>query len=340
MRLPACLLAALLFAAPLLADEPPESAAWSVYVNGVQNGVNTLRHNGHDWFDAQQLAAALGAQLNVGESGFYVNGQQLQQPVVLIGSLPFTTAEAMAKTLSATVQRDPVKRAAYFQLAKNNPEAIPYYSADYVTPAEQNRRQRAQDLSLSPGDQMLEEWDEHMAEEWRKKHPWMPYVPRGADYTQLRYDSKEFKGPVSDEEMLANTNTYRQPKAEHRPTGYLSRSANNGVFSVTLTDVKLAEALKGLKPPLMPEPGNKFLVVHLRLENVSKSTQRPGWFAMRDQNGTAFLANNLYSQFSQGELRSRQSTSGYLIFEIPMAAQPTSLEAQVTPALNLSLIYR
>lgn len=336
------MLAGILAATPLLADqpEPPQTAAYSVYVNGVQNGVNSLRHNGQDWFDAQQLAGALGVHLKVGDSGFYINGQPLQQPVILIGNLPFTTAEAMAKTISATLQRDPVRRTAYFQLSKNNPEAIPYYAADYVTPEEQNRRQRAQDLSLSPGDQMLEEWDEKMAAEWRAKHPFMPYVPRGADYTQIRFDSKEFKGPMTDEEMLNNTNTYRQARPEHRPTGYMSRSANNGVFSITLTDVKLAEALKGLKPPLMPQPGNKFLVVHLKLENVSKTTQRPGWFSMRDQNGTPFPANNLYSQFSQGELRSKQANSGYLIFEIPMSAQPTALEAQVSPPLNLSLIYR
>lgn len=336
-------LALALAVSPLGADEAeaPQTSAWSVYVNGLQNGVNAIHYKGMDWFDAQQLAAALGCQLRVGEQGFYINGQPMQPPVVLIGNVPFTTAEAMAKTVSATLDRDPVRHTASFQLAKHNDGGIPYYSADYVTPEEEYKRQRAQDMSLSAGDLMLEEWDKQMAEEWHKRHPWMPYVPRAADFRQLPFDSKEMRGPLTDEEIADTSNMYRSStKPQAAANGYLSRTANNGVFSMTVQDVKLAEALKGMKPPLMPQPGNKFLVVRLRLENVSKQAQRPGWFAMRDQNGTPFPANSLYSQFSQSVIGSKQGTSGYLIFEIPLSAQPVALELQVSPPLSLSLIYR
>ena len=330
----------LLTAAPLSADdEEAKTKGWSVYVNGVRSGANSVNVSGQEWFDAQQLVSALGFKLQASQQGVFINGQQLT-PVIAVGSVVFTTPEAVAKTTGATVQRDPVRTSLFFQLSNNNPPGIPYYSADYVTAAEEYKRQRRADLSMSPGDVMLEDWDTKMEAEFKAKHPYYQYVPRSPDYKQLPFDSAHEMPRLMTQEEVEQGATLKGQKPVAQPTGYLTRTANNGVFSVTLSDVKLAEALKGMKPPLLPQPGNKFLVVNLRLENVSKTKQRAGWFNVRDQNGTPYAANTIYSQFSQGEMQTRETTNGYLIFEIPMAAQPVALEALVTPALSLSLLYR
>jgi len=329
------------FSWPSLADEEPQikTVGWSVYVNGVRSSANSLQYSGQDWFEVDQLVAALGMRLQTSQQGVFVNGQPIK-PVVSVGEVVYTTPDAVAQAIGATVQKDPVRTSLFFQLSNNNPAGIPYYSADYITPEEEYKRQRRADLAMAPGDAMLEEWDEKMAAEWKAKHPFTPYVPRAADYKELPYDStREMPRLMSKEELLKSP-TFKGEKPTAQPTGYLTRSADNGVFKVTISDVKMAEALKGLKPPLMPQPGYKFLVVNLRLENVSKNRQRAGWFNVRDQNGTPYAANSLYSQFSQGEMQTREITQGYLIFELPVSAQPVALEALVTPALSLSLIYR
>ena len=332
---------ALLAANPGAADDDENSATkgWSVYVNGVRSGANSVTVSGRDWFEADQLIAALGMKMQTSAQGVFINGQPLT-PVMAVGQIVFTTPEAVAKATGATVQKDPVRNSLFFQLSNNNPAGIPYYSADYITPAEEYKRKRRADLAMAPGDVMLEEWDEKMAAEWKAKHPFSTYVPRSPDYVEIPTDSSREMPRLMTQEELEKGVTFKSEKAVAQPTGYLQRAADNGTFKVTIQDVKLAEALKGMKPPLMPQPGHKFLVVKLVLENVSKTKQRAGWFNVRDQNGTAYPANAYYSQFSQGEMQTRETTQGFLIFEIPMAAQPVALEALVSPALSLSLIYR
>lgn len=324
---------------PLAAEEEARTQAWSLYANGVRHGVNSTLVSGQLWFDAIQMAAALGVSLQGTPQGWFINGQPLPGPVVVFGGIPYSTPEVLARTVGASVQRDPVRSSLFFQVSNNNPAGIPYYSKDYIPPAEELRRKRQQDLSMAPGDVMLEEWDQKMAEEWNRKHPWRPYVPRAADYTQIQFDQSEMPRIMSEEELRGGV-TYKAKEIEHRPSAYMTRSANNGVFQLTLTDAKIAEALKGMKPPLLPQPGFKFVVLNVTLENVSKAQQVPGWYNVRDQNGNPFPANSLYSTLSQGSLRTRETVSGYLIFEIPVASQPIALEALVSPALSLSLIYR
>ena len=340
-KLVAIALGLALLATPLLAEDEEQAVTkgWSVYVNGVRSGANSVTVSGQEWFDAQQLISALGMKMQASAQGVFINGQALK-PVLAVGQVVFTTPEAVARATGATVERDPVRTSLFFQLANNNPAGIPYYSADYITPDEEYKRQRRADLSMSPGDVILEDWDEKMAAEWKLKHPHTPYVPRAPDYKEIPLDSTREMPRLMTQEELEKGVTLKGAKPVAQPTGYLTRVADNGVFKVTLSDVKLAEALKGMKPPLLPQPGNKFLVVNLRLENVSKTKQRAGWFNVRDQNGTPYPANTFYSQFSQGEMQTRETTNGYLIFEIPMAAQPVALEALVSPALSLSLIYR
>lgn len=332
-----------LAAAPLMADDDdengPRTKGWSVYVNGVRSSANSVNVSGVEWFEAQMLVAALGMRMQTSQQGVFVNGQPLT-PVIAVGQTVFTTPEGLARATGATLQRDPVRTALFFQLAPPNTAGIPYYSADYITPAEEYKRQRRAELNMSPGDVMLEEWDEKMAAEWKAKHPFTPYVPRSPDYKELPFDSRREMPRLMTQEELEGGATLKGEKPTVAPSNYLQRSADNGVFKVTIKDVKMAEALKGMQPPLMPKPGNKFLVVNLLLENVSKSKQRAGWFNVRDANGTPYPANSIYSQFSQGEMQVRETTNGYLIFELPMAAQPVALEALVSPALSLSLIYR
>lgn len=315
-----------------------EASAWAVYVNGSRNTVNSLTANGQDWFDAQQLAAALGHRLQHQSGTLYVNGQLLQQPIVLLAGNPYTTAEAMARTLGATVQRDSARKIVYLNLAQDNNGGLPYYSADYITPEEQHKRQRATSLATSDGNRELEEFDERAAREWETRYKHIPYTPMASTLQTPMLDTKEAHHGGTIEDWY---NQMDQPGRPHaKPTNYVTRQADNGVFRMILTDAKVAEVLKGMQPPLYPQPGHKFVVLNLSLENVSKQEQRPGWFNVRDQNGTPYPANSLYSKLPQSVMRSREVSTGFLIFEIPMSAQPVALEATVTPALSLSLIYR
>jgi hypothetical protein len=345
-KLAALALGLCLLSAPLVkADDDDEShkvrtQGWSVYVNGVKTGANSIQVNGVDWFEAQQLVTAIGMSFQANETGAYANGQPIV-PIIRANGVVFTSAEAVAKAAGAVVQKDPVRSSLFYQMAAANPEGIPYYSKDYVPPAEEYKRQRRAELGMSPGQVMLEDWDDKMAKAWQEKHPNNNlYVPRSTDYIEGGTDStKEMPRLMSEEELLADS-TYRGQKPSAQPSGYMTRTADNGTFRVTLNDVKLAEALKGMQPPLFPQAGNKFLVVKLSLQNVTKKRQRPGWFAVRGQDGIPYPANQYYSQFSQGEMAPNETNVGFLIFEIPMSVSPVGLDVLVSPALGLSLLYR
>ncbi|MBX3167646.1 MAG: hypothetical protein KF760_09545 [Candidatus Eremiobacteraeota bacterium] len=335
----------LLSTAPLVrADDDEEgkvkTLGWSVYVNGVKSAANSVNVNGMDWFEAQQLVTAIGMSFQSNESGAYANGQPII-PIIRANGVVFTTPEAVAKAAGAVVQKDPVRASIFYQMAASNPGGIPYYSADYIPPAEEYKRQRRADLGMSPGDAMLEDWDEKMGKAWQEKHPNNNlYVPRSPDFVESLPDSsKEMPRLLSEEELLAGA-SYKGQKPTAQPSGYMTRSADNGTFRVTLNDVKLAEALKGMQPPLYPRAGNKFCVVKLSLQNVTKKRQRPGWFAVRGQDGSPYPANQYYSQFSQGEMAPNETNVGFLIFEIPMSVSPVGLDVLVSPALGLSLLYR
>ncbi|MBN9419133.1 hypothetical protein ABS71_09895 [bacterium SCN 62-11] len=317
-----------------------KTLGWSVYVNGVKASANSVNVNGVDWFEAQQLVTAIGMSFQANETGAYANGQPIV-PIIRANGVVFTTPEAVGKAAGATVQKDPVRASIFYQTAASNPGQIPYYSADYVPPAEEYKRQRRADLGMSPGDVMLEDWDEKMGKAWAEKHPNNNlYVPRSPDFVEGTHDSsKNMPHLMTEEELLAGT-SYKGQKPTAQPTGYATRTADNGTFRVTLNDVKLAEALKGMQPPLFPQAGNKFLVVKLSLQNVTKKRQRPGWFAVRGQDGSPYPANQYYSQFSQGEMAPNETNVGFLIFEIPMSVSPVGLDVLVSPALGLSLLYR
>jgi len=334
-----------LLSAPLVrADDDEENKVktlgWSVYVNGVRSGANSVNVRGQDWFEAEQLVTALGLHFQSTDSGAFANGQPIT-PIVRTNGVVFCSAEAVAKAANAVMQKDPVRASLFFQMTNNNPGGIPYYSADYVPPAEEYKRQRRAELGMSPGEVALEDWDEKMGKAWQEKHPNNNlYVPRSSDYIEQVTDStKNMPRLMTEEELLAKS-SYKGQKPTAQPDGYASRTADNGTFRVTLNDVKIAEALKGMQPPLYPQGGNKFVVVKLSLQNVSKKSQRPGWFAVRDQAGQPYQANQYYSQFSQGEMRTNETNNGFLIFEVPMSVSPVAVEVLVSPALSLSLLYR
>ncbi len=317
-----------------------KTLGWSVYVNGVKSAANSINVNGIDWFEAQQLVTAIGMSYQANGSGAFANGQPIV-PIIKANGVVFTTPEAVAKAAGAVVQKDPVRASIFYQMAASNPGGIPYYSADYVTPAEEYKRQRRADMSMSPGDVMLEDWDDKMARAWAEKHPNNNlYVPRSPDFVDGVADSSKNMPHLMTEEELLKGSSYKGQKPTAQPNGYMTRSADNGTFRVTLNDVKLAEALKGMQPPLYPQAGNKFLVVKLSLQNVTKKRQRPGWFAVRGQDGVPYPANQYYSQFSQGEMAPNETNVGLLIFEIPMSVSPVGLDVLVSPALGLSLLYR
>ena len=109
----------LLSAAPLVrADEDEEgkvkTLGWSVYVNGVKTGANSINVNGMDWFEAQQLVTAIGMSFQANETGAFANGQPIV-PIIRAGGVVFTTPEAVAKAAGAVVQKDPVRASIFYQ---------------------------------------------------------------------------------------------------------------------------------------------------------------------------------------------------------------------------------
>ena len=109
---------------------------------------------------------------------------------------------------------------------------------------------------------------------------------------------------------------------------YRSRSASNGTFEVTVTNVQTAE---NVKSHYLPRAGYHFVIVYLSQQNMSDRAQvYTGRFTLQDGSGASYEEQEGLCNFYLVVLRPGGTNFGYLVYEIPQNAAPRRL------MLNLS----
>lgn len=112
-------------------------------------------------------------------------------------------------------------------------------------------------------------------------------------------------------------------------------TANNAVFSVTVTNI---ETMNTIKDYYKPRPGYKFITVYLSQQNVSNEVQiYTGRFSMLDQSNTTYDYAEQLSNFWLIILKPGGINFGYLVFEVPQDARPARLLLHALNQAPLSL---
>jgi hypothetical protein len=112
-------------------------------------------------------------------------------------------------------------------------------------------------------------------------------------------------------------------KTEESAPEPAGKTGNNGIFSVTVTDVNYVTEVKD---HYKPRNGFKFVTIYLSQKNVSSSVQvYGGEFILSDQRSNRYKHIENLSNFWQVVLRPNGVNSGYLIYEIPVDSRPYNL---------------
>lgn len=332
------LVSATLLGAPaqILADEPTV-----VFINGVELGAKPTEIGNQLYFPGDELAKAMGASLSpAGNGGYTLNGLALRTPPMVINGKPFLTLESAAKTLGGSVLRDPVRHMITVTCQAQSPNGIAYYDKNYKTPEQQATAERDQNLKDAGlgSDVYLASKRAELQAMYPKTVAVLDRVPEPTDFKMPAHPwvNPDGADPYT---MPDGTPPKQAPAvASVQPNGYLSRMCENGTYKVSISDVKISEALKGISPDLVAPPGSKYVVVTLSEENQTRGQQPTAWFALRDANGTQYVGDYSLSQFSRGALRTRETSTGYIIFQVPSGAQPSALEVLCNPPLSVSLV--
>lgn len=143
---------------------------------------------------------------------------------------------------------------------------------------------------------------------------------------------------VQIESSETNT-TYNPPleKEETPPEAFIPRSASNGIFLLTVTNVELVNTIKDY---YKPKNNYQFVVVYLSQQNISDLVQTyTGKFYLIDNHKNIYNFIEGLSNFWLIILRPGGNNFGYLVFEIPKEAKPSQLILQAInqAALSVSL---
>ncbi len=332
----ALILLVLLLVGPALAKDKENT---ELFINGVKAEAVPVTDLGTAYYPVGPVATALGAKMTFNGSFVSFNGQQLNTPPLVIQGEPYLALDVIASTLGASVERDPVRGIVHLRgAALTNTPGIPTYTADYKTPEQEEREKRAAMYKNAgmPGETMLEEKEDEIKKQFPKtvkaldrnkpditpKWPSHPWISSGGD------------DPIPDGSANAPP---ENTGARYASAGFAHRSGDNGSYKLTVTDVKIAEALRALNPPQTPKPGYRFIVVFVTQENLTKNRVAPVWFAVRDVSGNLYPAEEAISNFSMATLNSREITSGYVVCQIPQQAVPVSVELITVPSVSVGL---
>lgn len=113
----------------------------------------------------------------------------------------------------------------------------------------------------------------------------------------------------------------------------------NAAFSVTVTNVEEVEQLKDY---YKPNAGSKYVVVYISQQNVSPQVQiYSGKFSLADESSHLYDYMQGLSNYWLTILKPGGVNYGYLVFEVPQHARPSSLilHAVNTPPLTVKLNY-
>ena len=312
-----------------------------VFINGVQFGGSPALVGEQIYYPAEELARAMGASLQAGPNGYTLNGIPAKIPPLLIQGKPYMSVMSAAQTVGAAVVKDPVRKMISVTCNMQSvPGGIPYYAADYRTPQQQAQDEHEANLNAtnSPGDVWLGRKRAEMEKLYPKTIKVLDRVPEPIDF-KLPEHPWSSANPLDPYTMPDGTPKPPPMSASVGPPAtYNSRMCENGIYRVSVSDVKISEALKGISPDLVAPAGSKYVVIFLTEENQSKGHMPTAWFALRDANGNQFVGDYGLSQFSRADLRSRESSQGFVIFQIPVGSAPSALEVLCSPPLSLSLV--
>jgi len=116
---------------------------------------------------------------------------------------------------------------------------------------------------------------------------------------------------------------------------FVPRSSSNGTFLVTVTNIEEAKAIKDY---YKPKAGYKFVVIYVSQQNISNELQiYSGRFILMDNRKQLYNFVEGLSNFWLVVLRPGGNNFGYLVFEIPEAANPTNLILQTSNSNPLSV---
>ena len=104
---------------------------------------------------------------------------------------------------------------------------------------------------------------------------------------------------------------------------YIPRSARDGAFLITVTDMDRVDNLRGY---YQPKNGHRFVVVYLSQKNVSDTAQvDPGKFYLQDRSGNNYEALDELSSHRTVIFRPYGINFGYLVYEVPENTFPTRM---------------
>ena len=104
---------------------------------------------------------------------------------------------------------------------------------------------------------------------------------------------------------------------------YIPRSARNGAFLITITDVERVDNLRGY---YQPKSGHRFVIVYLSQKNISDTAQvDPGKLYLQDTSGNNFEGLDELSSHRPVIFRPYGINFGYLVYEVPEVTFPTRI---------------
>ena len=331
--------------------------AWAdgmtVFVNGVKYPDIPMQVAAQTVYPLDTLSKALGVSFSMTANGALLNGLPLKSPPLLVGGRAYTTLDVATRTVGGTMVTDPVRAVVQITCNAKPGGGFAYYDANYKTPAQQELDE-ADRKAAAEGHPMKASSDKTYAKAMKENEDKMP--------SSLKTNLPDIDLPETPlPSMSPTSNSLELPKApstdpnsymlkETKPNlavngvsapiqlnYYQIRTSENGTFKLTVRDVKIAEVLKGLDPPAEPSPGNKFIIIYITEENLTKGYQSPAWFAIHDATGASYDPDRNLSEFSLASMRGHESTVGFLVCQMPVAALPSSIEVLCNPSISLSL---
>lgn len=119
---------------------------------------------------------------------------------------------------------------------------------------------------------------------------------------------------------------------------FIPRSATNGIFKITVTNVETTNVIKG---SYGAKPGFKYIIVYFSQQNVTDKLQTYlGKFRLMDTNNNYYGWTTGLSNYWVIVLRPGGISYGYLVFEIPTYAKHQSLYLDMSnrPPITVSVL--
>lgn len=137
------------------------------------------------------------------------------------------------------------------------------------------------------------------------------------------------------QELLTTYTPSASSESKESIEPFCPRSASNGAFLVTVTNIEEVNVIKNY---YKPKAGHKFIIVYLSQQNISGDLQTyTGKFYLIDSKKITYNFIEGLSNYWLIILRPGGSNFGYLVFEIPEEATPAQLILQTVNQSPLSL---